>query len=179
MATLEELEKRIGALEDMRAIERLQARYWDTLDAKDWDGLLACLVEDFVFINNTTGGRYEGREGMLATMRAKIHRRRHLEPSGAPSLDRADGRGHGHLPLVAARRSVRCSARRRVRGSRPLRQCVREDRRPMVFHRDVTDVPARRGQHQEALRRLRERVPGFHDVRAGPAQSRPGEGSEQ
>ena len=33
MATVEELEKRIGDLEDMRAIERLQAEYWDTLDA--------------------------------------------------------------------------------------------------------------------------------------------------
>ena len=54
MATVEELEKRIGDLEDMRAIERLQAEYWDTLDAKDWDGLRACLVEDFVFVNNTT-----------------------------------------------------------------------------------------------------------------------------
>ena len=72
MATVEELEKRIGDLEDMRAIERLQAEYWDTLDAKDWDGLRACLVEDFVFVNNTTGGLYEGREGMLATMRAKF-----------------------------------------------------------------------------------------------------------
>ena len=59
MATVEELEKRIGDLEDMRAIERLQAEYWDTLDAKDWDGLRACLVEDFVFVNNTTGGLYE------------------------------------------------------------------------------------------------------------------------
>ena len=55
MATVEELEKRIGDLEDMRAIERLQAEYWDTLDAKDWDGLRACLVEDFVFVNNTRG----------------------------------------------------------------------------------------------------------------------------
>ena len=74
MATVEELEKRIGDLEDMRAIERLQAEYWDTLDAKDWDGLRACLVEDFVFANNTTGGLYEGREGMLATMRSEERR---------------------------------------------------------------------------------------------------------
>ena len=50
MTTLEDLEKRIQVLEDMRAIERLQAKYWDTLDAKDWDGLSECLVDDFVFI---------------------------------------------------------------------------------------------------------------------------------
>lgn len=72
MASLEELEKRIAALEDMRAIERLQANYWDSLDAKDWGGLRECLTEDFVFINNTTGGRYEGREGMLSTMQGKF-----------------------------------------------------------------------------------------------------------
>lgn len=72
MADLEELEKRIGRLEDIRAIERLQAKYWDTLDAKDWQGLSECLIDDFVFINNTTGGRYEGKEGMLATMQGKF-----------------------------------------------------------------------------------------------------------
>lgn len=72
MTTMEDFERRIQVLEDMRAIERLQAMYWDTLDAKDWDGLSALLVEDFVFINNTTGGRYEGCDGMLATMKGKF-----------------------------------------------------------------------------------------------------------
>ena len=72
MTTLEDLEKSIQVLEDMRAIERLQAKYWDTLDAKDWDGLSECLVDDFVFINNTTGGRYEGRDGMLETLKGKF-----------------------------------------------------------------------------------------------------------
>ncbi|WP_296062370.1 nuclear transport factor 2 family protein [uncultured Ellagibacter sp.] len=72
MTTLEELEKRIAAQEDLRAIERLQANYWDYLDAKNWEGLRSILVEDFVFINNTTGGRYEGREGMLSTMEGKF-----------------------------------------------------------------------------------------------------------
>ena len=59
MATVEELEKHIGDLEDMRATERLHAEYWGTLDAKDWDGLRACLVEDFVFANNTTDLLFE------------------------------------------------------------------------------------------------------------------------
>lgn len=72
MTTMEELEKRIAAQEDLRAIERLQANYWDYLDAKNWEGLRSLLVEDFVFINNTTGGRYEGREGMLSTMEGKF-----------------------------------------------------------------------------------------------------------
>ncbi|WP_297156582.1 nuclear transport factor 2 family protein [uncultured Ellagibacter sp.] len=72
MTTLEELEKRIAAQEDLRAIERLQANYWDYLDAKNWEGLRSILIEDFVFINNTTGGRYEGRDGMLSTMEGKF-----------------------------------------------------------------------------------------------------------
>ena len=72
MATLEELERRIQIQEDIRAIERLQANYWDCLDTKDWTGLRKCFTDDFVFINNTTGGRYEGGDGMLATMKAKF-----------------------------------------------------------------------------------------------------------
>lgn len=72
MTILEELEKRIAAQEDLRAIERLQANYWDYLDTKNWEGLRSLLIEDFVFVNNTTGGRYEGREGMLSTMEGKF-----------------------------------------------------------------------------------------------------------
>lgn len=68
MATLEELEKRIQTLEDINAIERLQANYWDYLDAKDWDNLRKCFTDDFVFMNKTTGGRYEGADGMVKTM---------------------------------------------------------------------------------------------------------------
>lgn len=72
MSTLEELERRIQILEDIRAIERLQADYWDCLDKKDWDGLRACFTDDFVFMNKTTGGRYEGGDGMLETMKDKF-----------------------------------------------------------------------------------------------------------
>lgn len=61
---ISELERRIQMQEDIRAIERLQANYWDCLDKKDWDGLRACFTDDFVFINNTTGGRYVGGDGM-------------------------------------------------------------------------------------------------------------------
>ena len=72
MVTLEELERRIQIQEDIRAIERLQADYWDCLDKKDWEGLRSCFTDDFVFINNTTGGRYVGGDGMLETMKGKF-----------------------------------------------------------------------------------------------------------
>ena len=69
---INKLERRIQIQEDIRAIERLQANYWDCLDKKDWDGLRACFTDDFVFINNTTGGKYVGGDGMLATMKGKF-----------------------------------------------------------------------------------------------------------
>lgn len=69
---ISELERRIQIQEDIRAIERLQANYWDCLDNKDWAGLRACFTDDFVFINNTTGGRYVGGDGMLETMKSKF-----------------------------------------------------------------------------------------------------------
>lgn len=72
MATLEELERRIQIQEDIRAIERLQADYWDCLDTKNWEGLRACFTDDFVFMNQTTGGRYEGGDGMVDTMKGKF-----------------------------------------------------------------------------------------------------------
>lgn len=72
MATIEELERRIQIQEDIRAIERLQADYWDCLDKKDWVGLRALFIDDFVFMNKTTGGRYEGGDGMVETMKGKF-----------------------------------------------------------------------------------------------------------
>jgi len=69
---LEELEQRIQIQEDIRAIEHLQADYWDCLDQKDWVGLRACFTDDFVFMNKTTGGRYEGGDGMVETMKGKF-----------------------------------------------------------------------------------------------------------
>ncbi len=72
MATLEDLERRIQIQEDIRAIERLQSDYWDCLDKKDWSGLRACFINDFVFMNKTTGGRYDGGDGMVETMKGKF-----------------------------------------------------------------------------------------------------------
>ena len=72
---INELERRIQIQEDIRAIERLQANYWDCLDKKDWDGLRACFTDDFVFINNTTGGKY-------------VHRQCNLQPPWSSPLGR-------------------------------------------------------------------------------------------
>ena len=72
MATLEELEARIQKLEDIKAVERLQAESWDLMDAKDWVGFRKCFTDDFVFRNMTTGGVYEGAETMVKIIRGKF-----------------------------------------------------------------------------------------------------------
>ena len=44
MATLEELEARVRALEDVEAIRQLKYRYFRCLDLKRWDELGACFT---------------------------------------------------------------------------------------------------------------------------------------
>lgn len=82
MSTMEDLEKRIQNLEDMRAIERLQAQYWDYLDAKNWDGLAGILVDDFVFINNTTRWALRRARWHARDDEGQVWRGRDLESQG-------------------------------------------------------------------------------------------------
>lgn len=54
------LEERVQELEDKFAIEALQARYWDLMDAKEWEEFRTCFADDFLFINLDNGDRMEG-----------------------------------------------------------------------------------------------------------------------
>ena len=49
MAELEELQRRIRALEDVEAIKKLKSRYWRCVDRKLWDELADCFVDDAKF----------------------------------------------------------------------------------------------------------------------------------
>ena len=46
MSTLQDLESRIKALEDLEAIKRLKARYFRCLDRQLWDEMRDCFTED-------------------------------------------------------------------------------------------------------------------------------------
>ena len=46
MTTVAELEARLRALEDIRAIEQLKYRYFRALDCQDWPALRACFTAD-------------------------------------------------------------------------------------------------------------------------------------
>jgi hypothetical protein len=49
MNNLSELEKRIRILEDIEAIKKLKAKYWNSVDRKQWQDLAACLTGDCSF----------------------------------------------------------------------------------------------------------------------------------
>lgn len=46
MTSSEDLEKRIGVLEDIEAIKKLKAKYFRSIDRKLWDELAECFTED-------------------------------------------------------------------------------------------------------------------------------------
>jgi hypothetical protein len=66
MADLQELERRLRALEDLEAIKQLKYRYWRCLDLKRWEELAGCFTEDATV--DYAGGKYRF-QGVAAIMR--------------------------------------------------------------------------------------------------------------
>lgn len=77
------LEERVQELEDKFAIEALQARYWDLMDAKEWEEFRTCFADDFLFINLDNGDRMEGGDDMVEAIKG-------IFPDGVASSH------HGH-----------------------------------------------------------------------------------
>jgi len=89
MADLAELERRLGALEDIEAIKRLKHRYWRCLDLKLWDEMIGCFTDDATV--DYGGGRYRfaGVDAIMRFLRDSLARE-----SGAL------GYHHGHHPEI-------------------------------------------------------------------------------
>ena len=68
MSELSELERKIQGLEDFEAIKRLKARYWNSLDNKQWETLADCYAEDVIF-DDAHLGRMEGREHIIRVLK--------------------------------------------------------------------------------------------------------------
>ncbi len=71
MSTLADLEKKIRVLEDIEAIKRLKARYWNSVDTKQWDDLADCYSEDVVF-ECPYLGEMEGREFIIKVLKRSM-----------------------------------------------------------------------------------------------------------
>ena len=69
MATVDELDARLRALEDLEAIKRLKYKYWRCLDQKRWSELAECFTEDATV--SYGGGQYQfaGRDRIIGFLR--------------------------------------------------------------------------------------------------------------
>ena len=72
MATLQELEARVQALEDLEAIRRLKHKYWRCLDQKRWEELAECFTPDATV--EYAGGKYRfsGVEAIMRFLRESL-----------------------------------------------------------------------------------------------------------
>jgi ketosteroid isomerase-like protein len=68
MSMLSDLERKIQILEDIEAIKRLKAKYWNSVDNKQWDNLADCLTEDFVF-ESPQLGLMEGKNYIVKVLK--------------------------------------------------------------------------------------------------------------
>jgi hypothetical protein len=89
MATLEDLERRIAALEDVEAIKRLKYAYWRCLDQKRWDELAACFTEDATVSYGGGDYRFAGRDAIIGFLSKALSRE-----SGSVGIH------HGHHPEI-------------------------------------------------------------------------------
>jgi len=63
-----ELERKIQELQDIEAIKKLKARYWNDVDAQQWDDLADCFSQDTVF-DTPFFGRMEGRDHIIRVLK--------------------------------------------------------------------------------------------------------------
>jgi len=63
----EELIERVKCLEDIEAIRRLRARYFNACDRKEVDDIRACFIEGPVHIDYGVVGVFGNREELIAT----------------------------------------------------------------------------------------------------------------
>ncbi len=68
MNTISDLERKIQVLEDIEAIKKLKAKYWNSVDTKQWDNLADCYTEDVVF-DSPHLGRMEGRDFIVKVLK--------------------------------------------------------------------------------------------------------------
>jgi len=65
MTTLEDLEKRLAALEDIQAITQLKYRYFRLLDHMQWDELRECFTDDVETHYESGHYRFEGIDELM------------------------------------------------------------------------------------------------------------------
>ena len=86
MSTPSELERRLKVLEDIEAIKKLKAKYWNSVDDKKWDSLAECLAPDFVF-ESPMLGRLEGGDFSVKVLRRAMRNVATAHQGHSPSIE--------------------------------------------------------------------------------------------
>ena len=86
-------------MDDIEAIRRLKARYFRTMDAKDWDGMRQVFTDDVVIDTTESGGGVVSGADDVPDVPARGARRRGHRPPGPHARDRPHLGHHGHRDL--------------------------------------------------------------------------------
>ena len=74
MATIEELEKRLGVLQDIEDIKKIHYRYFNGLNTSDIDEILPCFSEDGVVdVHAGMAGSHEERRAFFQKLLSEHH----------------------------------------------------------------------------------------------------------
>jgi hypothetical protein len=81
-----DLEQRIQMLEDIEAIKRLKARYWNSVDTKQWEALAECYTADVIF-ECPMLGRMEGRDHIIRVLKRAMKNIRTAHQGHNPEIE--------------------------------------------------------------------------------------------
>ena len=157
--SLEDLERRVGTLEDIEAIRRLKARYcYYRDDNHDADNILELFVEDAVWDGGMRGGA-EGREAIrdfFVKASQRLPFTVHMVLNPAIEVDGDAARGSWYMFMACTYAAGGPGGL----GLGPLRRGVREGRRGVEVqktdHRFLLLDPLRRGMGPEPVCVVRE-----------------------
>jgi hypothetical protein len=86
MSDLTDLERRIRTLEDIEAIKRLKARYWNSIDNKRWEELADCYTEDIIF-DDAHFGVMDGRDYIVKVLKRAMKNVRTAHQGHNPEIE--------------------------------------------------------------------------------------------
>jgi hypothetical protein len=85
-STLLELERKIQELQDIEAIKKLKAMYWNSVDAQRWDVLPGCFAEDIIF-ESPFFGRMEGKDYITKVLKRAMRNVKTLHQGHNPEIE--------------------------------------------------------------------------------------------
>jgi hypothetical protein len=89
LITILDLERKIQVLEDIEAIKRLKAIYWNSVDTQQWDNLADCFAEDIVF-ESPFFARMEGRDYIVKVLKRAMRNVKTAHQGHNPQIEIID-----------------------------------------------------------------------------------------